>query len=314
MKRGLIIVLLIGLIFLSGIKGCEKKEVSREGYLGGIEGLDISFAEGEPPEKVLDANTDPFTITLLLKNKGESDISEKGIVVTLTGINKDAFQISDLTKRNDDAITKSGLEQGKTVTGGQDEITYDAEYRDDLPTDFIQTIGANVCYRYTTGALAKVCLRKEASARARDNDVCVIYEDKDVSNSGAPMQVMTLSERPAGTNKARVIFEIENKGLGVPYTKDTFSGGACLESGNRDNEKRVNVKVTSDDDVSINCNKLDGRSEGVLRLVEGKVILSCDIDTSRLQESTFISPLEITLDYFYKDFVSQEITIENAVV
>lgn len=314
MKRGLLIFLLIGLIFISGIKGCEKKDVIREGYLGGTEGLGISFADGEPPEKVLDADTDPFTITLLLKNKGEFDIPEKGIAVTLTGINKDAFQISDLTKRNDDIITKSGLEQGKKVTGGQDEITYDSRYKEDLPTDFVHTIGANVCYRYRTGALAKICLRKEASSKERENDVCIIYEDKGVSNSGAPMHVISLSERPAGTNKVKVILEIKNKGKGVSYVKDAFSSGPCLESGNKDKEKRVNVKVSSNDDVTISCNKLDDKAEGVLRLVENTIILSCDIDTSRLQETTFISPLEITLDYFYKDFVSKQITVENAVV
>ena len=314
MNRKLIILLLIGFIFISGIQGCEKKQSVKEGYLGGTDGLGLNFAEGEPPESVLDANTDPFIITLLLKNKGEYDIPESGVIVTLTGINKDAFQIGDLTKRNEDPISKSGIEQGKVVTGGQDEISYDAKYRDDLPTDFIQTIGANVCYRYSTGALAKLCLRKGASERARDNDVCIIYEDKGISNSGAPVQIMTLSERPAGTNKVRVIFEIENKGKGVSYLKDTFSGSACLESGNRDNENKVNVLVSSDDDVTITCNKLNDNAEGEVRLVENKVILSCDIDTSRLQDTTFISPLKINLDYMYKDFISKQIKIENAVV
>src|SRR3990167_5711985 len=120
------------------------------------------------------------------------------------------------------------------------------------------------------------------------NDVCIIYEDKGISNSGAPVQVMTLSERPAGTNQVRVIFEIENKGKGVSYLKDTFSGSVCLESGNRVKENKVNVLVSSDDDVTITCNKLNDQAQGEVRLVENKVILSCDIDTSRLQDTTFI--------------------------
>lgn len=313
-KSYLVIIIIISILFVLGC--APKKDKTTAGYIGGVKGLDISFAEGEPPEKVLDANNEQFRITLILRNLGERDIASGGVKTTIAGINPVSFQIKDITKKNENEISGAKREQEKIVPGGQDEISYSASYKNDEAVDVEfknPGIGVNTCYSYGTDAVSNICLRKQASARTTEKDACLIYEDKQISNSGAPIQIMTLSERPAGTNKVRVLFDIENKGMGVVYSKDAFGSTDCIADKEKDKENKVNVKVTSSADVSIKCGKLDDKAEGVVRLVEGKTTVSCEIDTSKLSETTFENPLRISLDYVYKEDISRKIIVQNAI-
>ncbi len=313
MKRQYLLIIVIISILL--IVGCApKSKGGSAGYLGGTNGLKISFADGAPPEKVLDANNEQFSITLLLKNEGERDIKAGGVKTTIAGINPTSFQIKDITLKNGNDITSSRREQDKTVAGGQDEITYSAGYKEDesVDNDGLK-IGVNVCYNYGTDAVSNICLRKQASSRTSEKDACQVYEDKKISNSAAPIQIMSLSERPSGVNKVIVIFDVENKGKGAVYSKDAFGSKDCIADQEKDKENRINVKVSSTADVGIKCGKLDGKAEGVVRLVEGKTSVTCDIDTSRLSETTFENPIKLSLDYVYKEDVSKAILVQNAI-
>jgi len=314
MKMKRLTLLIIVIISILLIAGCASKQKgSSAGYLGGTNGLKISFADGEPPEKVLDANNEQFSITLLLKNEGERDIKAGGVKTTIAGINPTSFQIKDITLKNGNDITGSRREQDKTVAGGQDEITYSAGYKEDEPTDVPFNLGVNVCYNYGTDAVSQICLRKQASARISEEGACQIYEDKKISNSAAPIQIMSLSERPSGINKVIVIFDIENKGKGAVFSKDAFGSKACIADQEKDKENRINVKVTSTADIGIKCGKLNDKAEGIIRLVEGKTSVTCNIDTSRLSETTFENPLKISLDYVYKEDVSKAVLVQNAI-
>ena len=311
LNKIIIIVLIISILFVLGCAPKQKGSVT--GYIGGVNGLKASFADSEPPEKVLDANNEQFRITVVLRNEGERDIAPGGVKTTVTGINPVSFQIKDSTQKNENDITGSKREQDKLVPGGQDEISYSASYKDDEPTDVPFNIGVNVCYKYGTDAVANLCLRKQASARSSEKDVCQIYADKTISNSGAPVQITALSERPAGLNKVKVIFNIENKGKGIVYSKDAFASNPCIPEKEKDRENMINVRVSTNADAAIKCGKLEDRGEGAVRLVEGKTIVTCDLDTSRLAETTFENPLKITLDYMYKEDLNKQVIVQNAV-
>lgn len=316
MKRGTFIVFFVLiLILVSGVSKCQtgKKQAVGTRYIGGSEGIIAEFVDGEPPESVLDEGNDQFSISLLLENKGEDDVAEGDARTTITGISQKAFSIASLTKTNEGFIEAKRKEGSNVIKGGEDYITYSASYKDDLFTNFITTIGVNYCYKYSTKAVADVCLRKNVVARSKETDQCKIVEPKVVSSSGAPIQITSLEERASKTNEVAVTFVIENKAKGDTFSPESFSSGDCVESQEKQNKDFVRVKVSSQEGLNIKCSKFGDSAEGNVRLVQGLTTVMCKIDTGGLQETTYTSPLDIDITYNYKDFVSKQITVENSV-
>lgn len=316
MKRGhFIAFFIIILLFISGATSCQtgKKTVTGGRYIGGTDGLTATFSDGEPPENVLDDNNEQFTITLFLENEGESDIKEGDVKTTITGISKKAFSISDLTKTSGSLIEGERKEGTSTIKGGEDYISYDAKYKDNLFADYIATVGINYCYIYKTKAVADVCLRKNVVSRVKETDACKVTEDKAVSSSGAPIQITSLKERVSKENEISVTFTIENKGDGDVFNYGSFIGKDCVESEEKDSKNYVHIKVSSQEGLEIKCNKFDDKPDGKVRLVEKLATVTCKIKTGGLQETSYTSPLDIDVDYVYKDFVSKTLTVENSV-
>jgi len=315
--------LFVLLLFIGGCKTTGETKLMKA-FVGGSKGLDISFVEGEPPEKVADFNSEQFRITLLLKNEGELGIEDNNVRVTLSGIGQNQFGMTEefgmtegLTKTNTNFISGTEKRREEILDGGEDEITYTAIYMPDLKQDFTPTITANVCYVYGTRTLTNLCLRKDIARKEREGE-CVVDEYKTIENSGAPIQVTSLSEMKGGTNTVRVIFNIENVGSGTVYEKGTFSSGDCSESNdNRDKENKLNVEIKPIGGVDIancECARLGGGSKGVVKLnIEGKAVITCVASTAGLQSTAFEAPLNINLDYDYKERISRKITVENAV-
>jgi len=60
-------------------------------FLGGSEGLEISFLEGSPPEEVTDSGTFEFQALVKLKNNGEFDLTKDDVEVSLAGFFPEDF-------------------------------------------------------------------------------------------------------------------------------------------------------------------------------------------------------------------------------
>lgn len=313
MKKELSLILLIGVLVI--IAGCDRNrdndsEVSGA-FVGGDDGLDIKFAEDEPPDRVLDANAEDFFITVELDNKGEDDIEASEVLVTLSGISKDQFQLDTLTKKNANFISGVFKDRNDVIGGGKDEIVFSANYKEDLKQDFEPTITANICYTYETRSLSNLCLRRDAVRRELEGE-CTIDAEKVIENSGAPIQVKAVKERKAGTNEVTIIFELENVGSGEVFGKGAFASQVCEQDPSKENF--VNVKLEPVTDLNIRCSKFGNTDNGAVRLnTEGKATVTCEIATNTLQESAFEEPLNINLDYVYKQRISKAVIVENAI-
>ncbi len=311
MKKSYVYILLIILaVFVSGCNG-NTDDVPGKSFVGGDDGLEISFIDDEPPERVLDNNAEQFFITVSLKNKGEHTIESGKAIVTLSGISKDQFQIDSLSKKNQNQMPGVVKERTSSLEGGLDDVTFTAKFKQDLNQDFIPSITANICYAYGTRALSNICLRRDIVRREQEGE-CVVDEDKDIENSGAPIQIISLKERRAGSNEIKLIFEVQNKGTGKSFARTAFNNGVCGEDPTK--EDFINVEVKPISKVSVRCDKFAGTASGVVRLnSEGKTTVSCDISTAGLQDNAFEEPLNINLDYIYKERISKQVTVENAI-
>ena len=308
-KRGIYVLLALVIIFISGCKSQDTDTISGS-FVGGDNGLELSFINDEPPTRVLDNNAEQFFVTISMKNKGEFTIEPGKAIVTLSGISKDQFQLDSLSKKNENQLPGVVKERTSSLEGGQDEVSFNAKFKQDLNQDFMPTITANICYAYGSRALSNVCLRRDVVRREQEGE-CVVDEDKKAENSGSPIHVVSFKERKAGPNEIKIIFDLQNVGSGKPFSRTAFSSGICGEDPTK--EDFVNVEVRPISNVNVRCDKFAGTGSGVVRLnSEGKATVSCDVSTSALQDTAFEEPLNINLDYIYKERISKQVTVENS--
>lgn len=309
--RGIFYVLfLVLLLSLSGAQGCPKEETEAVAgvYIGGVSGLDASFVPGEPPVEVLDNKQEAFYITLSVENFGEFTVPKGKVIATLSGINKDDFGMKSLNIKSKSEIYGVSRIGTEVIEGGFEEMQFDeAKYKPDLPADFTLQLRADVCYAYQTDSLTRLCLKKNPLQR-REEDVCdVTSEFIVVDNSGAPLQISDVKSVGAGVDSVIFKFVVENMGAGVVYEDNAFTDKCEFK---QDKKDKVNVKVKSPSGkLDIKCGILSDKDYGVVRLIDGRKTVSCNIKTSGLQETAFEEPLEVVLNYFYKDSVGTGFTV-----
>lgn len=314
MNKRVLLLILLSLVLLSACKGGGSKAPA-SGFIGGKEGVvsKIAVESSSSANTVLDNDLETFNIDITLENKGEYAIKESEAMVTLDGINYNAFQIANPTKLNEVPLEKLRKEADKVTSAFQNIIQYEARYKPDEDADRTLDIAANVCYKYQTISRVKdLCLKKKVTGPS--SAVCKVDEPKLQENSGAPFQVTSFAQRPAGENKVSVFLEALNQGKGAVYTKDFLSKGKCVDDDKLKNKVNVKVELTEFTNSAnlIKCSSLNG-NDGTLSVIQNKVSLSCTIDTSGMQDSAFETPLRVTFDYVYKDGVSAQLKIKNAV-
>lgn len=311
-----ITLLLVFLLVLTACTGTQQTQITTSGFIGGTEGVVASFQTDEPQAKVLDSGLSPFRVTLLLENKGEHPLQAGDILTTMDSIDYNAFQIKNPNAKNDmlvQGITRDTT--GKSVIGDKyPGISYEASFKDKVPAPQSYTIGMNICYKYGTETLSKACLRKEVTARTTTKDICKIEDKRAVSNSGAPLQVTAISERPSGKNQITLVFELENKGKGEVYDNAFLSKGKCVSDPNSALLNKVHVKVFFEENKpAVKCTQFANSNEGTLRLVQNKQRFDCTIDTTGLQDTLFERLVNVNIDYVYKDYISKQIIVDKSV-
>ena len=139
---------------------------------------------------------------------------------------------------------------------------------------------------------------------SQDDTVCKINEQKPVYCSGAPVKVTSFQEGAAGNNKVQFTFNIEQKGNGDVFEKDSDCGSGTLIG------KRNKVYVTVDTGLpGLKChNLIGGDTSGFVTLSAGKASVDC-VQTLTDLQSDFKQPVTITLGYDFKDTKSVNILV-----
>lgn len=318
MKKVLMILGIFSVLLLLTGCGEEGPAVSTGGgYIGGTGGLLIEYIQDAPPEKVLDAAQESFAINLQLTNQGEYTIKAGEVLATLSGVNLATYDIAEPTLRNLAQIEAvRDLSDGTRLDGGiSTDLSYTAEYQTDLPVDQEQTLITNVCYAYQTKATTQMCLRQEVTGRGEDSDVCKIGNPLTAGNSGGPIQITQITESRISKNAISVTMTVENLGVGKVYAPQAIEEPKCSETGTNLKEMKDTVYLSLSfpglPGTPVSRGKFQGNSEGLLRVVNGRGQLSCTVDTSNLQETTFTEEPSIVVDYVYREDISTPILIQN---
>ncbi len=313
MKKQMVFILFVlSILIIAGCGGGKKPKTPQVGFIGGKEGLVptlniISTTQNE----VLDNDQEQFQIAIKIQNKGEDTVEANEILTTLTGIDLSAFQIKEPNGvlANSDVLEKTRAEAGKILPTSETQMIYEANYKFDEPTNKMQDIGANICYKYQTTASADACLRKDVTKPSTEAR-CKIEDQKLVGNSGAPVQVAVVTQRPSAKNKLRFTINIENLGKGEVYNKEFLLKGKCIDDQEAKNKLYLKVGF-QDGNPKVQCSRLNNNNEGFVNLIQNKATITCEADTPGLQETTFTKSLITILDYVYKDAVSAKLTIKS---
>jgi hypothetical protein len=318
MNNKIILTVLLAavLLFATGC-GEEGITVPDSGYIGGTEGIVIEYGQDTPPAEVIDDGQEAFIVGLVIENVGEHYVAEGEVMTTLTGIDLDAYSIFEDTLVN--LAPLEGIRRasdGSVLEGGiASEMVYEASYINDIPVDQTAMLVSNVCYKYQTKATTALCLRKEVTSRGEETDPCVIGDAITAGNSGGPIQVSSMTEGRGGKNSVTMSMTIENFGNGDVFLPEAINEAKCSTHGTNLNDYKNKVQVTVDfpgKTVPISCGGLGGSNTGTVTMVAGsRAIITCKIDTSSMQETTFTMNPNVELDYMYKEAVSTDITILN---
>src|SRR3989344_3940959 len=289
-------------------------------FIGGTNALSASFTPGAPPDYIFDKGGFPFGVSINVQNLGEHDVNPGDGYIEILGINPRDFGLAsqaDLRKQFVDTLqgAKNNFagdvnEGGRTVVSFGD--TTPLNYQPDITGNFGITLRANLCYNYKTIASSQICVKRDLLTNIDTKEICAISGDKLVSNSGGPVQVISLSEAPVGDNKIQMNFIVAHVGAQDDrfYKKDT----ACDDRTTNVNKDIVFVNVVSDiNGVRAQCSGLQSasadHSSGYITLFNGAPRnVVCTFDTSSVD---FVSqmPALVELEYRYSQFIERPLVI-----
>ncbi|MGC9058493.1 MAG: hypothetical protein ACP5IJ_01540 [Candidatus Nanoarchaeia archaeon] len=328
-KVFLVLALFSVLVLASGCVGKPKEKVvankTAEAFIGGTEGLKISFLPDQPPSEVFAKQS--FTIGLKIENIGEGKMfplnnlnistlrsgkSDKigtdkpGAFVEIMGITKEAFtnlkQLTNITE----ALNPAKKVGKDIVPGGSTFITLTPTAPEIVGASQNYPLVAKLVYAYETKAISTVCLKENIYTQATGGkEICKISGQKPVSNSGGPIQITSVEETYNGFN-----IKVKNVGTGEPFIlNETFKYFNISEIDKFQELNRIWVDNVSlgTKDITSNCTGFV--TERVLFLPKGEATFYCTTKVTGGVEA--VDQLKITLKYGYITEARTEFTVTS---
>ncbi len=285
------------LFLLAACSGQDQNNSLKDPWIGGTDGVLISFEENAPQPEVFDGGDYPFGVVVKLKNEGEYDVPKENVKVTISGILASEFGKTEasLIKRPDENILPKRKDaEGRVEDSDPVFVDFgDFTFNSSLVAQQPYTFRAEACYTYQTTANSVVCILEDNLDEA---GLCKVSEQKQIFNSGAPLQIINFIESSRGKDKIAFTFTIQHKGNGRIYQQ--LSG---CNSTTRNFEDIVWVEVDTGISGAIECSGLrEGTSSsGYVRLFSDNKPITCaqTVNTN----SDYQKPVVIRMKYDYQD-------------
>tara|TARA_Y100000310_G_scaffold345600_1_gene467096 strand:- start:6740 stop:7657 length:918 start_codon:yes stop_codon:yes gene_type:complete len=300
------LLLVVALAFL--VAGCGEGEVAEsEGpFIGGVDGVEISFKERSPLTE-FNAGED-IPVKVLLKNNGEFSIPSTLSFVRLYGVKHDSFGLPSSYQ----AVTGElrGAEKGFLEEGGEQEVDFGAlNYNLDVRGKLDQTLRAKICYPYKTEARVLACVSSRRISEAGTDEVCSVDGEKlgSGSVSKAPVQLTSFTESLLATDEIAFTLVFENSHTGNVFGVD----GSCDDFD--DTVKSIDhaglITIDMDPDTVLCKFVGEDANVGVLDVGAGAKTLVCTMPVDSLVGSNYVEEITVNVDYKYVESASVDLTI-----
>lgn len=317
MKKVLLIGLIIGMLALTACGGNNNKEDIGDTYLGGSQGLKISFANGAPPDSVSDIGGEQsFDIIVDVENMGEDDVETSEALVSIVGFPPKAFNknVADLKEVQPEEKIEGRQKNpdGTVIESPLVQVVFeDLAYQYAEPGNVQFPVIAEICYLYETNVASSLCIKDNLN-KDEEDDFCKVSSSRQVSSSGAPVQVTRIQQSPAGKDKTRISFTVDNVGGGKIFKYD--SENSC-DNTKISNENKVWVEIENLLDRGadgVKCSGLLGGTQsdnGYVLLNKGN---SADVlcTITMTERSDRLQPFNIKLTYDYFESIRKDIVVE----
>ena len=332
LKKSVLYVLLFSFLFLfsAADSDCESSnsEVRQSdfglssSFVSGTKGLSFEFSENMPPEEVFDNSRAPFSISFLVTNEGEHTIEDSEAKIAISGFNREDLDLTE-TYVNLNKIRGVEIRNEEVIDGAIiKSIPFTAKYTKEVPVDrYPLTIYANVCYPYVTKAFTVVCIKSDTvNIDLDDENVICELDNKnlDYVNSAAPVSIENVKQYALGENSVQLIFDIVHNKLTTSsslFGQGSFNNYCEVSNEDKyDKENKVKYSVEHSISNSISCDGEGSSNEVILQKsssdgVDHKTTVTCVLDT--LNQEHYPIPVEITLEYEYRDRISKTISIRK---
>ncbi|MBI4739324.1 hypothetical protein HY772_07305 [Candidatus Woesearchaeota archaeon] len=316
-----IVALTVLLIVLAGCNGGQKQQgVAGSQFVGGTQGLELSFVAGTPPDKVFDTGQ-PFGISVRLVNKGDYSIENTAdATVTISGIDPADFGVTAADLKHDSPDPLRGAQKdasGNAVSGADVTIDFPAagstmQHQKTIAGSVSYNVRADVCYEYKSITNTKLCILEDIlGTEGKTNTLCQINEVKTIDNSGAPVQIESQSfrESVSSSNKVAFVFKVKSVGTGTVHEKLSECDGSFQK------KDKVHIKVDTGLSDGLTCSGLQNGAasgttfEGDATLLNGEREIRC---TQTVNNPTDLEKLvTIELGYDYKQFVNKPLVVQH---
>lgn len=308
MKKYMMILAL--LIFIAACASQTDNNYKFEDVYKGVEGLRFSFLTNAPPREVYDES--PLQIIVNLENKGAANI-EHGILAI--SLEKDYYAPQDFAKREINLY-------GRNIHmryGDQKREVYsitEAKIPETQSESHKTQIYVTACYQYQTTLKTDVCIDTDVYNLKERTRSCRVSDYYSSSGQGAPVAITRIEETmlPEGENQIRPSYKIyvRNQGNGEVVLPDKISEacGATLGEDvlNKIKVKNIKLSVYSLEKGDFKCNPAQ---EGtVMTLRESEDFIICELKNGISTDvSSFMTGLEVDLEYGYTETISKEVKI-----
>lgn len=322
-KKIIFAFLTIVAFVISGCQGNNNSGAQRVPYIGGTNGLLLDFQQDSPPEEILDDGSFGFQAVVKLNNEGEFKIPAGNLKVSLQGIDPNDFgtSLSELQDKSppEDMLQKRKDSEGNLIEGSEAYISFPSDNSEMVPKMFTGntefTLRADVCYSYQTNAVSKLCVLNNL-LNVKSDAVCQPTGTKQLSVSGAPVQITNLRQIMAGKDKIGFTFDVGHSNNGYIFEFGKNGNVADCPRDPRQRRSTENrVRVTVDTGMpNLNCPGMSDSSgsQGYVLLTSGKRSITCyqDLPASR---SDYEKDILITLEYNYEEFKDKKLLVKHLV-
>ncbi len=305
MKKLFLMFVLAAILISSCETGDEKISVSTA-YVGGVNGVSLSFLESAPLDEFVVGEDVPVKLTL--RNEGEHDLSENSIELRLWGVDMASFGLSSdyvSVESSLRGVQKGLIEEGAEKIVDMGSMNYDGT----VVTSLGVVLKSDVCYPYVTSSNLNLCMSSSSIENAEEEVACNIGGNKVVegSVSSGPVQLTSVTEQFEGSNRLVFKFKVENSGEGKVYRLGSSCSDLVIASNQRLNEDIIHV--TLPEDFLCFFSEGDESNEGDIRLgSDGEKTLTCYVEVEN-QGFSFERNIDMSLEYKYIDTSSVDFTI-----
>lgn len=319
MKGLFIIPITLMLLLAIGCSGGDKNNTAAGSkFIGGTEGLSISFAPGSLPDKVLDKDQ-PFAVTVVVTNKGDHTIDNVAdATVRITGIDPVDFGVSASDLVQDSPTTIRGAQkdlQGQVIQGETISLDFpgngaNLQHQKEIAGAVTYNIRADICYKYGTVANTKLCVLQDIlGTKSIKNQLCTVTEDKVVDNSGGPVQVAAFRESASSSSMVSFLIKLKHVGTGTIHE----AASEC----NQDFQKKDKVHIKIDTGLSdgLTCSGLQNGAatgsiyEGDAQLLSGEREVRCTQTVNNPVDLEKLVTVELTYDY--DQFITKPLEVQH---